>query len=53
VREDAPEPERAPDEDLREEPPPIGGSWPVLYAAVAGNLVFWIVLFWVFTWAFR
>jgi hypothetical protein len=35
-----------------EEPPPIGGSWPVLYAAVAGTLVALILLFALFTRAF-
>jgi len=36
-----------------EEPPPIGRSWPTLYAIVAGALLFWIALFAAFTWAFR
>jgi hypothetical protein len=40
----------APDHD--EEKPPIGGSWRVLYAIVIGNLVFLILLFYVFTKAF-
>lgn len=41
--------------DVREgdEPPPIGGSWTVLYAAVAANLVALILLFYAFTRAFR
>jgi len=36
----------------REEQPPIGGSWRVLYAVVIGNLVLLIILFYVFTRAF-
>jgi hypothetical protein len=35
-----------------EEPPPIGGSWRVLYAVVIGNLALLILLFYVFTRAF-
>lgn len=35
-----------------EEPPPFGGSWPALYAAVAGTLVALILLFALFTRAF-
>ncbi len=35
-----------------EEPPPIGGSWRVLYAVVIGNLVLLILLFYAFTKAF-
>jgi hypothetical protein len=30
-------------------PPPIGGSWGRLYAAVLGNLLVLIVLFWAFS----
>ena len=35
-----------------EEPPPIGGSWRVLYAVVIGNLALLILLFYAFTRAF-
>jgi hypothetical protein len=35
-----------------EEPPPIGGSWRVLYAAVVINLALLILLFYAFTKAF-
>lgn len=54
--------EASPDEAMAErssgvataddEPPPFGGSWRVLYAAVLVNLVFLIVLFYIFTKAF-
>ena len=44
----------APEERADEEgPPPFGGSWARLYALVLGNLVLLIVLFYVFTKAFR
>ena len=39
--------------DAREEPPPFGGSWAVLYAAVLLNLALMILIFYVFTRAFR
>jgi hypothetical protein len=32
-----------------EEPPPIVGSWRVIYAVVIGNLALLIILFYVFT----
>jgi len=35
-----------------EDPPPIGRSWRVLYAAVVLNLVLLILLFYAFTKAF-
>jgi hypothetical protein len=35
-----------------EEPPPIGRSWRLLYAAVLLNLALLILLFWAFTKAF-
>jgi hypothetical protein len=35
-----------------EEPPPLGGSWRVLYAAVVLNLALLILLFYAFTRAF-
>ena len=35
-----------------EEPPPIGGSWRVLYAVVVLNLALLILLFYAFTNAF-
>ena len=34
-------------------PPPIGGSWRGLYAAVLLNLALLIALFWLFSRAFR
>ncbi len=36
-----------------EEPPPFGGSWQTLYAAVLANLAALVVLFYLFTRAFR
>ncbi|HEX8283817.1 MAG TPA: hypothetical protein VF588_10705 [Pyrinomonadaceae bacterium] len=36
-----------------EAPPPVGGSWRNLYAAVLLNLAALIVLFYLFTRAFR
>ena len=36
-----------------EEPPPIGGSWRTLYTVVLLNLAVLIVLFYLFTRAFR
>ena len=36
-----------------EEPPPFGGSWRTLYAAVLANLAALVVLFYLFTRAFR
>ena len=40
-------------EPLREEPPPVGGSWRTLYAAVLLNLAVLVLLFYLFTRAFR
>jgi len=37
----------------REEPPPFGGTWGVLYAGVLGTLAALIALFFLFTVAFR
>jgi hypothetical protein len=37
----------------REEPPPVGGSWRNLYALVLLNLAVLVVLFHLFTRAFR
>jgi hypothetical protein len=37
----------------REEPPPFGGTWGVLYAGVLCTLATLIALFFVFTVAFR
>jgi hypothetical protein len=34
------------------EPPPFGGSWRRLYLAVLGNLVLWIAVMALATWAF-
>jgi hypothetical protein len=36
-----------------EEPPPFGGSWKTLYAAVLLNLAALVALFYLFTRAFR
>jgi hypothetical protein len=36
-----------------EEPPPIGGTWKTLYAVVLLNLTVLVVLFYIFTRAFR
>jgi len=36
-----------------EEPPPVLKSWRNLYLLVLGNLLFWIVLFTLFTWMFK
>lgn len=36
-----------------EEPPPFGGSWKKLYAAVLVNLAALVALFYLFTRAFR
>ena len=36
-----------------EEPPPFGGSWKTLYAAVLVNLAALVALFYLFTRAFR
>jgi hypothetical protein len=36
-----------------EEPPPFGGSWKTLYTVVLLNLAVLIVLFYLFTRAFR
>jgi hypothetical protein len=49
---------KAEDSDKRkthtaEEPPPVGGSWTTLYAVVLLNLFVLIVLFYLFTRAFR
>ena len=38
---------------MAEEPPPIGRTWPRLYAAVLGFLAFLIALFYAFTKAFE
>jgi len=37
----------------REEPPPFGGTWGVLYVGVLGTLAVLIALFCLFTLAFR
>ena len=37
---------------MKEEPPPFLGSWPRVYAAVLGWLLFLIVLFYIFARAF-
>ena len=36
-----------------EEPPPVGGSWRALYAVVLANLAALVILFYLFTRAFR
>ena len=38
---------------LPEDPPPVGGSWAKLYALVLLNLAVLVVLFYLFTRAFR
>lgn len=38
---------------LGDEPPPFGGNWRTLYAAVLATLAVLIALFYAFTWAFR
>jgi hypothetical protein len=40
-------------ETRREEPPPVGGSWGTLYAVVLLTLAALVVLFHLFTRAFR
>jgi hypothetical protein len=40
-------------DSLEDEPPPFGGSWRTLYAVVLANLAALVVLFYVFTRAFR
>jgi hypothetical protein len=37
----------------KEERPPVLGSWRNIYLLVLGNLLFWIVLFTLFTWMFK
>jgi hypothetical protein len=46
------EPER-PVEHAPDAPPPVGGSWTMLYAVVLLNLAVFVVLFYLFTRAFR
>ena len=41
------------DSGAGDERPPLGGSWAALYAAVLLNLVLLVVLFYLFTRAFR
>ncbi|MDT5262118.1 MAG: hypothetical protein QOC61_1122 [Acidobacteriota bacterium] len=36
-----------------EEPPPVGGSWTTLYTVVVLNLAVLVLLFYLFTRAFR
>jgi|NGEPerStandDraft_6_1074524.scaffolds.fasta_scaffold03015_2 hypothetical protein len=49
-----PEPRaRSPEPVSPDAPPPFGGSWNALYAAVAGTLAALIVLFALFTTAFE
>jgi hypothetical protein len=48
-----PTPDEAPTRHPTEEPPPVGGSWRNLYAAVLLNLAALVVLFYLFTRAFR
>ena len=43
----------APPSDDRDDPVPIFGSWPRIYAAVIVSAVLWIALSWVFSrWPF-
>jgi hypothetical protein len=46
-------PPQTKDEQRDEEPPPFGRSWAVLYALVLANLAVLVVLFYLFTRAFR
>ncbi len=42
-----------PPSDENDDPVPIFGSWPRIYAAVIASAVFWIALSWVFSrWPF-
>jgi hypothetical protein len=41
------------DRDAGDERPPLGGSWAALYAAVLLNLALLVLLFYLFTRAFR
>lgn len=36
-----------------EEPPPVLKTWKNLYLLVLGNLLFWILLLWLFTMVFE
>ncbi|MCK4761743.1 MAG: hypothetical protein KAW12_06040 [Candidatus Aminicenantes bacterium] len=36
-----------------EEPPPVLKTWRNLYLLVLGNLLLWIILFYIFTWIFE
>jgi hypothetical protein len=46
-------PEEAHRPSKEEEQPPFGGSWAKLYAVVLANLAVLVVLFYLFTRAFR
>jgi hypothetical protein len=46
-------PDLPPRDGTREEPPPFGRSWTVLYLIVLANLAVWIGIFTVFTRAWR
>jgi hypothetical protein len=46
-------PDETPTRIETEEPPPFGGSWKALYAAVLLNLAALVALFYLFTRAFR
>lgn len=50
MKEDITDETRARDD---EQPPPFGGSWKALYAAVLVNLAALVALFYLFTRAFR
>jgi hypothetical protein len=50
MQDDTPPRDKSPTE---EEPPPFGGSWKNLYAAVLLNLAALVALFYLFTRAFR
>ena len=45
--------DETPTRHATEEPPPVGGSWRNLYAVVLLNLAALVVLFYLFTRAFR
>jgi hypothetical protein len=46
-------PDETPTHIPAEEPPPFGGSWKTLYTVVLLNLAVLVVLFYLFTRAFR
>jgi hypothetical protein len=47
------DPRKELDQNTHSEPPPILGTWPRVYGAVASYLITVITLFWLFTRAYR